>query len=101
MRVTGIGGVFFESPDPERLYQWYEKHLGIKREPWGVAFNWADDPHAADGATAWSIFPQSSNHFAPSSAQFMINFRVADLEALLRRFLRTPAGKEVPASGSE
>jgi predicted enzyme related to lactoylglutathione lyase len=83
-RVTGIGGVFFKSKDPERLYVWYEKHLGLKRDPAtggsAVLFRWSED---SDGVTVWSIMPDSTTYFAPSQAGFMINFRVADLDALL------------------
>jgi predicted enzyme related to lactoylglutathione lyase len=84
-RVTGIGGVFFKSKDPERLYAWYEKHLGIKRDPaagGAVIFNWQDD-HTGDGMTVWSIFPENTKYFEPSRSNHMINYRVADLDALL------------------
>lgn len=82
-RVTGIGGIFFKSDDPDRLREWYRKHLGIESESWGFSFNWQDDPRHADGSTAWSIFPASSKYFDPSDKPFMINFRVADLNSLL------------------
>ena len=85
-RVTGVGGVFFKSKDPERLFAWYEKHLGLKRDPGStdtsVVFRWRDD-HEGDGMTAWSIFPANTAYFQPSHANFMINYRVADLDALL------------------
>jgi catechol 2,3-dioxygenase-like lactoylglutathione lyase family enzyme len=85
-RVTGIGGVFFKSDDPEKLYQWYEKHLGITRDAHGQggSFHWrdADDP-SQEGLTAWAIFPRSSKYFDPSRAGHMINYRVDDLDALL------------------
>src|SRR5436309_3485507 len=68
-RVTGIGGVFFKSPDPERLLDWYEKHLGFKRDPGSggasVAFRWRDDQEG-DGMTVWSIFPEDTTYFQPS-----------------------------------
>lgn len=85
-RVTGIGGVFFKSDDPEKLYRWYEKHLGVMREPngQGVAFHWRDaDDSEKKGFTAWSIFPRESKYFDPSPAGHMINYRVEDLDALL------------------
>jgi catechol 2,3-dioxygenase-like lactoylglutathione lyase family enzyme len=84
-RVTGIGGVFFKSDDPDKMYQWYEKHLGIKRDPDGyVAFHWRGDPDTEEkGLTAWSVFNRNSKYFDPSRAQFMINYRVDDLDALL------------------
>jgi predicted enzyme related to lactoylglutathione lyase len=89
-RVTGIGGIFFKASDPAALREWYRRHLGIGVEGWGGAtFRWAspDDPNRT-GTTAWSVFDESSTHFAPSRAQFMINYRVDDLDALLRA-LRT------------
>jgi predicted enzyme related to lactoylglutathione lyase len=86
--VTGIGGVFLKARDPERLYQWYEKHLGIKREPHGsVSFRWRDD--SDDGVTAFAFFPKDTKYFGPSGAEFMLNFRVADLDDLLSRLQRS------------
>ena len=85
MRVTGFGGLFFKSADPDKLYEWYDKHLGMKRNPWGFSFKWADDPHAAEGETTWSIFKADTKHFAPSTAPFMMNFRVEGLKELLAK----------------
>jgi predicted enzyme related to lactoylglutathione lyase len=83
-RVTGIGGVFFKSQDPEKLYSWYEKHLGIKRMPGnGVMFEWQDAQTDAEGQTIWSIFPRATKYFDPSHASFMMNYRVEDLDTLL------------------
>ncbi len=90
-RVTGIGGIFFKSESPKQLYEWYEKHLGIRREPHGqgASFHWRE-LQAADGTepgpkaeTAWSIFPQTTKHFGASKGGFMINYRVDDLDGLL------------------
>jgi len=83
-RVTGIGGVFFKAENPGRLYEWYEKHLGIQREPHGqgAAFPWRESD-GSEGVTAWSLFPKNTEYFAPSHASFMINYRVDDLDALL------------------
>lgn len=84
-RVTGIGGVFFKSPDPKRLSEWYRVHLGLNVEEWGgVAFQWsgADNP-TGTGTTIWNPFKADTEYFAPSSAAFMINYRVDDLHALL------------------
>jgi hypothetical protein len=87
-RVTGIGGIFFQSESPEHLYEWYEKHLGIKREAHGqgATFEWRElqapdgSEPGAKGATAWSIFPRSTKYFGASKAGFMVNYRVDDLE---------------------
>jgi len=85
-RVTGIGGIFFSAKDPKALAQWYAKHLGVPVEAWGgAAFSWADDDgKPTGGMTVWSIGTDPNPNFAPSKAPFMINYRVADLGALLR-----------------
>ena len=84
-RVTGIGGIFFHAKDPATLRAWYKKHLGIDVQSWGgAAFTWADDAgNPVKGTTAWSIGAADNNHFAPSKATFMVNYRVDDLVALL------------------
>jgi len=83
-KVTGIGGVFFKADNPENLYQWYEKHLGIAREHGYVAFPWREDKNPEEeGMTTWSIFSKQSNYFAPSVSSVMINYRVEDLDGLL------------------
>ena len=84
-RVTGIGGIFIKSADPARLRDWYQKHLGIPVEAWGgTAFQWAG-PHnpGGQGSTVWNVFEAGSNYFDPSTAPFMVNYRVADLRALI------------------
>jgi predicted enzyme related to lactoylglutathione lyase len=76
-RVTGIGGVFIKSADPVRLREWYRKHLGIAIEEWGgIAFN-------STPTTVWNVFDATSKYFAPSSAPFMVNYRVAELVPLI------------------
>lgn len=81
-RITGLGGIFFKAKDPKALGDWYRQHLGMDISEWGgVVFRWADD--SATGTTVWSLFKEDTNHFAPSTAPFMVNFRVADLHGLL------------------
>jgi predicted enzyme related to lactoylglutathione lyase len=83
-RVTGIGGIFFKAKDPKALGEWYRLHLGMNVEEWGgVAFRWAEDNSSGAGTTIWSPFKADTDYFAPSTAPFMVNFRVADLHALL------------------
>ena len=84
-RVTGIGGIFFQAQDPARMHAWYKTHLGIDVQGWGgAAFTWADDDgNPTKGTTIWSVGKAGSDHFAPSTATFMINYRVDDLAALL------------------
>ena len=84
-RVTGIGGIFFKTQDPTALKAWYERHLGLNLDPaYGTSFEWrqTQDPERK-GFTAWSPFPADTDYFAPSQRDFMVNYRVADLEGLL------------------
>ena len=84
-RVSGLGGIFFKADHPEKLYAWYEKHLGLQRQAQeAVVFNWrqADDPEKS-GMTVWSIFPKDTKYFYPSRSSFMMNFIVEDLDGLL------------------
>src|SRR4051794_29676366 len=82
-RVTGIGGVFFKAKDPAGLGGWYRDHLGLDVNDWnGAIFRWGGDG-SEPGATIWSPFAEDTAYMAPSTASFMINFRVADLDALL------------------
>ncbi len=80
-RVTGIGGIFFSARDPAALRAWYRAHLGIDVQDWGgTAFQWTHDPGHAGGMTVWSI--GSGDNFGAGKA-FTVNYRVADLHALL------------------
>jgi catechol 2,3-dioxygenase-like lactoylglutathione lyase family enzyme len=82
-RVTGIGGIFFKSKDPGALGAWYRDHLGLDVTDWGGAiFNWGG-PGSEQGMTIWSAFSSDTTYLEPGTASFMINFRVADLHALL------------------
>jgi predicted enzyme related to lactoylglutathione lyase len=85
-RVTGIGGIFLKAKDPDSLRAWYRTHLGLDVQPWGgVAFRWsAPGRPEPDGATIWNVFPATSDYFAPSSAPFMVNYRVENLGELLK-----------------
>ena len=82
-RVTGIGGIFFKARDPDALGAWYRDHLGLDVSEWGGAiFNWGG-PGSEPGMTIWSAFKSDTTHLDPGTASFMVNFRVADLQALL------------------
>lgn len=85
-RVTGIGGIFFKALDPDALRAWYKVHLGIDVQAWGgAAFTWTDDSgNPAKGTTIWSVGAAGGDQFAPSTSTFMVNYRVADLDALLQ-----------------
>ena len=83
-RVTGIGGVFFKTPNPANSREWYNKHLGIESSQYGAVFEWLQkDNPTKEGNTAWNPFPADTQYFNPSKQEFMINYRVENLEALL------------------
>ena len=78
MKVTGIGGVFFRAKDPEGLGEWYKKYLGVfamdeKYDPWAQAA----------GPTVFMPFAADTDYFGNNSQQFMLNFRVEDLDGFL------------------
>ena len=81
-RVTGIGGLFFKTEDPETIKAWYGKHLGLPVDAYGCTF-WWKDKDGKDCSTQWSPFKKDTTYFAPSDKPFMMNFRVHDLEKLL------------------
>lgn len=82
-RVTGIGGIFFKAKDPAVLGAWYRDHLGLDVTDWGGAvFKWGG-PDSVPGMTIWSAFNSDTTYLDPGTATFMVNFRVADLDALL------------------
>jgi len=84
-RVTGIGGIFFKSENPEKLRSWYETHLGMPVESWGgLQFHWRrDDDPERRGSTVWTVFGADTRSFDPSKKPFMINYRVEDLDEVL------------------
>lgn len=81
-RVTGIGGVFFKTKDPNAVKAWYRKHLGLDTDQWGCTF-WWKDKDGNDCSTQWSPFKEDTTHFEPSKKDFMMNYRVENLEELL------------------
>jgi predicted enzyme related to lactoylglutathione lyase len=82
--ITGVGGVFFKSPDPKALAKWYSEVLGLSVKPWGGAVLPYDAPDHPP-VTVWSPIPAETDQMAPSSRDFMINFAVDDLDALVAR----------------
>jgi predicted enzyme related to lactoylglutathione lyase len=84
-RITGIGGVFFKSTgDHKKLSEWYATNLGLKLENWGGAIlKWSEDTAADGGLTVWNAAAPDTKWFQPSSASFMINYRVDSLDGML------------------
>jgi catechol 2,3-dioxygenase-like lactoylglutathione lyase family enzyme len=85
-KVTGIGGIFFKCKDANKMNDWYKKHLGFDTSPYGTSFEWrdAEDP-AKKGTTQWAPFAETTKYFEPSAKDFMINYRVDNLEALVEQ----------------
>lgn len=80
-KVLGVGGIFFKSPNPKKLHEWYATWLGMKIEEWGTTYFPKDYP--ANSQTVWSAFEASSSYFYPSKTNFMFNLIVDDLEKAL------------------
>ena len=81
-RITGIGGIFFKSPDPKALAAWYRDVLGLHLEDYGAALLAYDTPGHPPHAV-WSPFHTNTDYFGPSTREFMINFAVDDLDGML------------------
>lgn len=91
-KVTGIGGIFFRAKDPAALGQWYEDHLGVKRTP--QDYNtppWMQEA----GATVFAPFDHDTDYFGNKNQQWMINFRVRDLAAMVRQLRAAGVAVEV------
>lgn len=83
-RVTGVGGIFFKSDNPQNLKEWYNKYLGLKTDQWGTNFEWRQaDDNTKKGFTQWSPFIESTTYFEPSEKDFMLNYRVENLAWLV------------------
>ncbi len=82
--VTGIGGVFVKSKDPKALAQWYRDVLGLDVKSWGGAALPFDAP-GHPPKVSWTAFPDSSDYLSPSTREFMINFAVDDMDAIIAR----------------
>jgi predicted enzyme related to lactoylglutathione lyase len=83
-RVTGVGGIFIKSDDPKTLMTWYRDVLGVAIEAWGGAMLSYDAPGHPRVLTL-NAFDRSSDYMAPSKRDFMLNFAVDDLSAILAR----------------
>lgn len=85
-KVTGIGGVFLKAKDTKALAGWYQKHLGLQLEDWGGAIlRWPQDTSDDKGVTVWHLAEEKGEWFSPSTSTFMINYRVDDMDGLVRQ----------------
>lgn len=83
-KITGLGGVFFKSENPKSLKNWYTTNLGLDTDEYGHMFKWLK-PEEPDklAYTQWSVFEAKTDYLNPSKKDFMINFRVEHIEALV------------------
>lgn len=83
-KVTGIGGIFFKCKNPDKIKEWYKNHLGLETDQYGTSFQWYQgDDVTKKGYTQWSPFSENTKYFEPSARDFMINYRVENLELLV------------------
>lgn len=83
-KVTGIGGIFFKCKDPGKIKEWYSKNLGLNTDKYGAVFEWYQGADSTrKGFTQWSPFKETTKYFEPSTKDFMINYRVENMEALV------------------
>ncbi|KAA9331595.1 VOC family protein [Hymenobacter busanensis] len=85
-KVTGIGGIFFFSDNPQATRDWYRQNLGIEAGEYGASFESRslDNPEEIN-TLQWSPFKKGSDYFAPSTKEFMINYRVQNLDGLVAK----------------
>lgn len=85
-KVTGIGGIFFKCKDSQKVKEWYNTHLGLNTDDYGAMFEWRDvEDSSKKCTTQWSPFKDTTTYFEPSTKDFMINYRVDNLEALVNQ----------------
>ncbi|WP_320442773.1 VOC family protein [Chryseobacterium oranimense] len=85
-RVTGIGGIFFKCKDPKKMRDWYKDHLGLSTNEYGAVFEWYQgSDNSKKGFSQWSPFSDKTKYFQPSEKDFMINYRVQNLEKLVEQ----------------
>lgn len=84
-KVTGIGGIFFKCKDPAKVREWYRTHLGLQTNKYGTVFEWRQGADTTrKGFTQWSPFKETTTYFQPSTKDFMINYRVENMDGLVR-----------------
>ena len=84
-KVTGVGGIFFKSKNPKLLNEWYGKNLGLETNEYGSLFEFRDsDNPESKGYLQWSPFNEKTDYFKPSEKEFMINYRVENIEDLVK-----------------
>tara|TARA_R110001592_G_scaffold359340_4_gene665799 strand:+ start:39977 stop:40516 length:540 start_codon:yes stop_codon:yes gene_type:complete len=91
-KVTGIGGIFFFSEDTEKTKNWYSENLGLETNQWGSSFEFRNAHRPEEiNYLQWSPFKKGSEYFSPSKKEFMINYRVQNIEGLVRKLKQNGA----------
>src|SRR6266513_2427958 len=85
-KVTGIGGIFFFSDNPKEAREWYAKNLGMETNDWGATFEFRNTDRPDEiNSLQWSPLKKGSEYFAPSKKEYMINYRVQNIEGLVEK----------------
>ncbi len=84
-RVTGIGGIFFKVENPDSIKQWYYNNLGLAPNDYGSMFEFRESDSKEIAYLQWSPFSKSTKYFEPSEKEFMINYRVVNIEDLVEQ----------------
>jgi predicted enzyme related to lactoylglutathione lyase len=89
-KVTSIGGIFFKCKDPDKMKDWYQKNLGLNTNKYGAVFEWYQGADSTKkGFTNWNPFKETTKYFEPSTKDFMINYRVDNLNALVEELKKS------------
>jgi predicted enzyme related to lactoylglutathione lyase len=89
-KVTGIGGIFFKCKDPKKMREWYKTNLGLNTNEYGAVFEWRQGADTTKkGFTQWSPFSEKTKYFEPSTKDFMINYRVENIEELIAQLQKS------------
>lgn len=85
-KVTGIGGIFFKTKNPQATKEWYNKNLGLAIDDYGSPFEFrnANNPDEIN-YLMWSPFSDDTEYFKPSEKEFMINYRVQNIDGLVEK----------------
>lgn len=85
-KATGIGGIFFRAKNPKEMNAWYSENLGLAVDDHGSAFEFrnANNPDQIN-YLRWGPFEESTDYFEPSKKEFMINYRVQNIEGLVKK----------------
>ena len=84
-KVVGVGGIFFKTENPEKTKKWYRENLGLQTDEWGTMFKSRDINNPDEvNYLQWSPFDKKTNYFDPSKKEFMINYRVQNIDEFVK-----------------